>query len=160
MDLDPNDFFGTPDPLAEELAYLGEPAVHTDPMSGVRVYPPGEDLSTLIDDPLTSVKDVRTPERFKPFEAIVCDLVGVEADRLRLVQGQQAEDGMVALFEQLQADKGTFDVWRWAIASYRTGWPRPRVVYAYTRNEADHRYAVEGLTLGISVGSQDTLEER
>jgi hypothetical protein len=157
MDIDPNDFFGTTDPLTEELAYIGTPTVHTDPMSGVRVYPPGEDLSTLIDDPLTSVKDVRTPEQYKPFEAIVCDLLGVDADQLRLVQGQQAEYGMIAMFEQLQRDRGRFDTWRWVIASYRTG-SRPRVAHAYNRNEADHRYAVEGLTLGISVGSLEPSE--
>jgi hypothetical protein len=143
--IDPNEFFGTPDPEDEELAYISTPTVYTDPFSGVRVSAPGEDLSTLIDDPLTSVKDVRTPEQFLPFEAIVADLLGVSPNNLRLVKGEVGDVGTVAIFEELG---DTFDVHRYAVASYAG--TKPRVAYTITREQADARYAVLAKNVGVS----------
>lgn len=146
---DPNAFFGTEDPVDEELAYLGSPVEHVDPLSGVRIVAPGEDLSTMIVDPLTSVTDRRTPEPFKPFEAIVADLAGVTPDALRLIRGQQATDGMIALFEELDTATATFNATRYVVACYDG--KKPRVGYETKLFDAEYRYAMFALVLGIPI---------
>lgn len=145
----PNAFFGTEDPADEELAYLDEiyrPEPVRPAPAGPRIVPPGEDASTMIIDHTPSVRDVRTPPAWLPFQAILADRFLVTMDRLRLVQGEQTERGAVTLWEMLEPDLRT--VSGFYVASYVGGQDRPHVAFRRQREEAMRSYETRCLDHG------------
>lgn len=138
MTVDPDEFFGTVSAQDVELRALTGEVI--DPASGVRIVPPGVDLSTIKHDHTTSVRDVRTPSDIRPMEQILAHQLGVDPDSLRCVRAYVMEIGAIGLWEHLAPDGTVLD---YPLAVYTAGAPRLRVSYARTLTEAEGRLALK-----------------
>lgn len=105
----------------------------------VRIVPPGEDTSTMIIDPLTSIRDVRVPQEFQALAAIVTGERPEVADKIRLVSGCTVERGQITLWEQLD-NPGSVEPSSWLVVSSLAGASRLRVQLAHSRERADGLY--------------------
>jgi len=144
--VDPNDFFGTTDPLIEELA-----VITGTPPGWPTIYAPGEGPSSAPGERLTGIRDVRVPERFQGLEKL---LIGQEphwADRIRLVRGDTCEFGQVTLWERLD-HAGQVDPAGYFVASVREGDERVRLSLNFTLAGAETQY-------GRRVDKLNQLEE-
>lgn len=111
------------------------------------VVGPGEDLSTMNPDLMTSVRDVRTPPALLPVEKVLAAQLGVEPNYLRLIKAHFSDFGAVTLWELLDLDGVVVDAHY--IASYVAGADRLRLVYAKKLEDGLRRY--EGVALAHGV---------
>ncbi len=111
----------------------------TDPIFlAPKITPAGEDLSTLVNDPNSSVTDRRTPEAFAGVDRLLAGQMGVGTDELRLIKGAVTAQGMVSLWEILDPDLKTVE--GHVVASYDEGSVRFRLTRARLAKFAEERY--------------------
>lgn len=132
------------DTLADnKAAALAIPAGHP------HIVPAGEDTSTLIVDPTTSVRDVRTPPHLLPVQQVLAAQLGVGPDDLRLTKAHITDFGAITLWELLDRTGVTLCHY---VASYVAGTDRLQLVYAKKLEDGLRRYETVGLAHGVPAG--------
>ena len=129
---------------------MGDAFKQDRPIGVPRIVPAGEDLSTLVNDHTTSVRDVRTPPQLLPVGQILAHQLGIQhVDRLRMIQGTIAELGSVSLWEVLDAAGNTEGHY---VASYVVGADRLQLAYARKLEDALRRHDAIVLAHSIHAG--------
>lgn len=112
------------------------------------IVPAGEDTSTLVVDPTTSVRDVRTPPHLLPVQKVLAVQLSVGPDNLRLIKADITDLGAVTLWELLNRTGVTLGHY---VASYVAGADRLQLVYANKLEDGLRRYETVGLAHGVPV---------